>query len=204
MPDSTLKFSEPDFAEYASYYLAWYDSSYGGGSPYGEPLPSPPEGLADMDREVDFTGRLWNDNRLTEQAYEEIEQPYNISDNWLESYFDGGWGEDMFSCGYGAFDNEHGPYGSALENAEDPYQGEEQFDGYYSYDDDTEMQTSYDYNPWFGYCLEFGYGVDEDYCGNDVKELEVAQNFGFDEMRLCERIFGHWPSLSSRDLESYA
>ncbi|KAK3006716.1 LOW QUALITY PROTEIN: hypothetical protein RJ639_017813 [Escallonia herrerae] len=132
--------------------------------------------------EANFSGRPWYEYGLTEEAYQG-------GSSWLadyESYLVGCWGEDMFSPSYD------------LKKADDSYQNEEQGDCYYSYIDDLGIQPTYDHRPWFsrGFSFGFGYGVDEeDDYGHGMQELESSYGHSFDEMKLCEKIFGPWPCL---------
>uniref|UniRef100_A0A5B7BDR3 Uncharacterized protein n=1 Tax=Davidia involucrata TaxID=16924 RepID=A0A5B7BDR3_DAVIN len=178
---SGFELNTPEFIE----YLTSYGGGYGIAGTYEEPLLSRQDGFFHdsvssiyKEEEADSTSRPWNENGLS---------VYDGSGNWLgmfESYFGGCWGEDLFYRCYGTLDTGHG---SGLENAE----GEEQYGSYYSYDDDMEMQPAYDNNPWSGYVSEF-----EDSYDYGTEESMPAYS---DEMRLCESIFGHWPSLLGHD-----
>ncbi|KAK2984007.1 hypothetical protein RJ640_024221 [Escallonia rubra] len=179
-PYSGTALTDPIFVDCETYNLTWYSGSDNLG-PYGEPISPQQESFyyefnaSEYGKgEADFSGRPWYEYGLKEEAYR--------GNSWLgdyESYLVGCWGEDMFSPSYD------------LKKADDSYQNEEQGDCYYSYLDDLGMQPAYDHHPWFsrGFSFGFGYGVDEeDGCG--MQELESSYGHSFDEMKLCEKIFG--------------
>lgn len=162
-------------------------------------------------------GKHWDENELNNQVYEMFQLPYgeyesyfayeNLqppyggsngvgggsgSGNWVgeyETYFVGGWGEDMFSGGY---DEECGPH--EIDKVEGDLCWGEGGDSYCSYDGGTKMEYScYDDSYWFGFWEDEGFHGYND--GRQEDEASVYGLKGLDEMRLCESIFGHWPCL---------
>lgn len=113
----------------------------------------------------------------------ELLLPYNDGmNNWLaefESLFAGGWGDDNVpSCG------------NFPEKSDDLFTGEIIQHGSHYADDSQGLWQ-----------LVAGY-KDED-CKYHVRQVsEAARADSWDEMRIVENIFGHWPSLLKLDLET--
>lgn len=178
MCDRSSVHSEPECGSFESYYLTWYDGSYGD----GEPLPFNQD-------------RLYEDNSFwanEEQEHNHFSRStlygndlflsYNGGmNNWLvefESYFAGGWGDDAVPS-----------YVNGPEKSDDLFAGEVIQHGSHYADDSQGLWQ-----------LDDGY-KDEDYKYHMRQVSEAARANSWDEMRLVESIFGHWPSLLKLDLE---
>lgn len=109
----------------------------------------------------------------------ELLLPYNGGmKNWLadfEFYFAGGWGDDVPS------------YVNCLEKSDDLFAGEVIQHGSHYTDDSQGLWQ-----------LDAGY-KDEDYNNNVRQVMEAERVDSWDEMRLVESIFGHWPKLDLED-----
>ncbi|KAF8398628.1 hypothetical protein HHK36_017559 [Tetracentron sinense] len=204
MPYSRAEFNVPEFIEYDP---TPYDGGYDPARTYGKPLPPSvatcyPRSISDPNspslegfsyrsvsspygkEEVDYTERPRNRSK----AYEE-EQVSNVgSGNWPNDPYDGYLGDDIFSRGYGAYDND---YGSGCGVPVDSYQG----------GGDVGKQPAYDYRPWPGY--GYGYGREED--GFDYGKQVPQPPYGYHsgDTELCEGIFGYWPCLSQNVQRNY-
>ena len=129
--------------------------------------------------EEDFASRPWED-------YEEEELAYN--DNWhWPNCFGECQGENVLSLWD---DTQDIGCGSSLGKMEDFPHGEEQHGSYFSYHEDTENRSVYDYYPWGAYEGE------EEFHDFGRQEQTIPYVYSLDaEMRLCESIFGYWPCL---------
>ncbi|CAA3019723.1 Hypothetical predicted protein [Olea europaea subsp. europaea] len=101
---------ELEFGDYDSYYLTWYDSSYGGDGPYGQPFSSSQERPydnynssiheeADDGMELPYSGdgnMLGGKEDSHCQAEENLDSYYTSNDMQL------GYGDDQWSS-YGGF-----------------------------------------------------------------------------------------------------
>ncbi|KAI8015006.1 hypothetical protein LOK49_LG05G00564 [Camellia lanceoleosa] len=196
--------SEFNLPKFAEYYLTSYGGDYGNAGTYADPPPAclgllfpDLDSLPDEEGEFYHTRRGINEYLLTDQAYEgEKLLNYGGTSSWLgpyESFFDGCWGENQFFHGYGvdAFGNS---YDSGFEKVEDPYLVQEHHGGYDSHDNGM-LQTGYDYNPWSW--------VEEDRHDYGAARAETTYSYNWDEMKLCESIFGHWPCLLKDNPETY-
>lgn len=168
---------EPEFGDYDSYYLTWYDSSYGGDGPYGQPFSSSQERPFD-----DYN------SSLHEEADDGMELPYSGHGNMLggyESYFCGYWGEDD-ACS----DRGYEAYGSSLGKEDSHCQGEENLDSYYTSND---MQLGYGDDQWSSYGgFSFRVGGMEDFHDHDYQELPYNNSWNdSNEIIPYERIFGY-------------
>ncbi|XP_060206191.1 uncharacterized protein LOC132633702 [Lycium barbarum] len=87
-------------------------------------------------------------------------------------------------------------YVNGPEKSDDLFAGEViQYDSHYA--DDS--QAIYLGNQWL-WQLDAG-NKDDDYNYHVMEDSEAASADSWDEMRLVESIFGHWPSLLKLDLE---
>ncbi|KAL2481478.1 Uncharacterized protein Adt_34444 [Abeliophyllum distichum] len=170
---------EPEFGDYNSYYLTWYDSSYGDVGPYGQQLSSSHEGPYD-----DYN------TSINEEADDRMELSYSGGRNMLggyESYFGGCWGEedDVYS------DKGYEAYGSNLDKEDNHYQGEEKLGSYYTSNDD--MQLGYGDDQWSSYGgFSFRACGMEDFHNHDYQKLPCNNSWDdSNEIILYERIFGY-------------
>ncbi|KAL5807475.1 hypothetical protein ACOSQ4_030208 [Xanthoceras sorbifolium] len=126
---------------------------------------------------------------LQEAAYE---GPSNGHGNWLgdhdSSCFCGSWGDDSFFS-Y-SYDSDINGISSSMVKAEedDHHQTQVQYESDFSYHEDSENQSTFDYNACYD-DSHFAYTESE-------REVRPAYSYyGLDEMRFFEGIFGYWPCL---------
>ncbi|KAL6998270.1 hypothetical protein U1Q18_008396 [Sarracenia purpurea var. burkii] len=167
MASYTSDFTFPNFIEY---YLT-LNTDYDGPGTYGEPIQSSQEEFGSF-----------------------FPSPISLP-NVGEAYFDGFWEEDPFSYGLG-FDpfNEANDSGTEKAEAQVAEPWEEQYGGYYSYGNGMEMQPANDYNTWSG--DEDG-NEEEEEVHDDGTDNAYNSSYNWDEMELCERIFGGWEILGT-------
>ena len=155
-------------------------------STYGETLPFSQE-------EFGFF-RVGNELAPTKlEACEWNLLPYDGTGNWLgvyESYFDGYWEKDRLSHGFGV-DTFNNADGSGWEKAEEAYLSEEHHGHYCSYNASDFSSSSVD-----------EYGSDDNFLDDDTDGVNTSYSFNWDEMKLCESIFGGWPCLLKHSQES--
>ncbi|PSS23734.1 MORN repeat-containing protein [Actinidia chinensis var. chinensis] len=194
--------SELDFPNFVQYYLTLYSRDYDMAGTYGEPLPFSQE-------EFGFL----NEHAPTKmEAYEWNPLPCDGTRNWLgeyESYFDGYWEEDQFPHGFGV-DTFNALYGGGWEKADEAYLGEEHHGGCGGWEKAEEAyfgeehRSGYDsYNAsdlstW----SRDEFGSDEDFLDDNTDGVDTSYSFNWDEMKLCESIFGGWPCLLKHSQES--
>lgn len=168
--------SEPEFGSFESYYLTWYDRSYDD----GEHLPFNQDRLS---RDYSFwANEEEEDDHFSRNASygHELLLPYNDGmNNWLaefESYFVGSWGDDVVPS-----------HVNCPEKSDNMFAGEVIQHGSH-YTDDSQGSWQ----------LDAGYR-DEDYNYHERQVSEAARADSWDEMRLVESIFSHWPKLDVED-----
>ncbi|KAG8376480.1 hypothetical protein BUALT_Bualt09G0067900 [Buddleja alternifolia] len=159
--------------EDSTYYLTWYDSNYGDGGHYGEPVSSSQDGSYDdtyylTNEEVDYD--YPNGSRYTNGA---IDQDYDGSVSWLgdyTSYFGGFWGKNEAYSEKGYEEN-----GISLEKEESSVYEGDIHGSYYNYNYNDDMGQDYDEDQWPEY---------EDFSYNSRWD-------DWEETELYETIFGH-------------
>ena len=102
-----------------------------------------------------------------------------------------GIGRMIDSHGFGV-DTFNNADGSRWEKAEEAYLGEEHRGYYCSY-------NASDFSSWSG----DEYGSNDICLEDDTDGGNTSYSFIWDEMKLCESIFGVWPCLLKQNQESY-
>ncbi|KAJ8538338.1 hypothetical protein K7X08_014878 [Anisodus acutangulus] len=171
-----------DLGPFESYYLNWYDGSYGDGGPYGEPLPSNQDKL--YEDNSFWANEEEEDNHFSRNTLyrNELLLPYNGGmNNWLVEF------ESYFAVP---------SYVNGSEKSDDQFEGEVIKHGSHYADHSQAVSIG---NQWL-WQLDAGY-KDADYNYHVRQVSEAARADSWDEMRLVESIFGHWPSLLKQDLD---